>query len=65
MCCWCSLVKGRNVPERLPRSFAGWIVPTYKFTEADIVRLGGTDAAMYLRVQHFGEAKLQAVFDVQ
>ena len=30
-------------------------MPTCKFTEAELVRLAGTDAAMYLRVQNFGE----------
>ncbi|DBA75042.1 hypothetical protein WJX77_009599 [Trebouxia sp. C0004] len=49
-----SLVKSENAPKRLPRSFAGWIVPTYKFKESDLVRLGGTDAATYLRLQRFG-----------
>ena len=55
-------MKGKNAPQRLPRSFVGWIAPTYRFTEADIVRYGGTDAATYLRVQHFGRfAATQAV----
>ncbi|KAL3133713.1 hypothetical protein ABBQ32_008207 [Trebouxia sp. C0010 RCD-2024] len=49
-----SLVKSQNAPRKLPRSFAGWIMPTYSFTEAELVRFAGTDAAMYLRVQHFG-----------
>ncbi len=52
--CLCSLVKTQNAPKRLPRSFAGWIVPTYKFNENELVRLGGTDAATYLRLQRFG-----------
>lgn len=31
-------------------------MPTYSFTEAELVRFAGTDAAMYLRVQHFGKS---------
>ena len=54
-CCPCSLVKSQNAPKKLPRGFAGWIMPTCKFTEAELVRLAGTDAAMYLRVQSFGK----------
>ena len=54
-------MKGRNVPQRLPRSLVGWIAPTCKFTEAELVRLGGTDAAMYLRVQHFGKPQFASL----
>lgn len=31
-------------------------MPTYRFTEAELVGFAGTDAAMYLRVQHFGKS---------
>ena len=30
-------------------------MPTCKFTEAELVRFAGTDAATYLRVQSFGK----------
>ena len=52
----CSLVKSQNAPKKLPSGFAGWIMPTCKITEAELVRFAGTDAAVYLRVQRFGKS---------
>ena len=54
-CYLCSLVKSQNAPKKLPKGFAGWIMPTCKLTETELIRFAGTDAATYLRVQSFGK----------
>ena len=36
-------------------------MPTYRITEAELVGFAGTDAAMYLRVQHFGKSLVPIV----
>ena len=55
-------------PKRLPRSFWGWILPTLRASEEEVILVAGVDAAMYLRIMKFGrrclsghsEAALQA-----
>jgi len=37
-------------PAALPHSFAAWIRPAWGTSEAEIIRVGGYDAAMYIKV---------------
>ncbi len=41
-------------PKKLKLGFFSWVWPTLQYSEQDIVRLNGTDAALYIRVQRFG-----------
>eukprot|EP00891_Asterochloris_glomerata_P001750 jgi/Astpho2/1750/Aster-04171 len=44
----------RKRPQRLPFSFWRWITISYRYTQADIIQLAGSDAAMYLKILSFG-----------
>ena len=55
-------MKGKGPkPRRLPTSFRGWIAPVYSTSEDEVIRVSGVDAAMYLRLISFGEAKRYCV----
>ena len=42
--------KQAGKPPPLPKKFAGWIRPAWATSEAEIIRVGGYDAAMYNKV---------------
>jgi len=44
----------KHKPKRLPLSFWGWLVPVYKTTEEDMLKIAGFDAAIYMRIISFG-----------
>ena len=39
-------------------SFWGWILPVYRTTENEMIRIAGFDAATYMRIIAFGEYSL-------
>jgi hypothetical protein len=45
---------GPNTPQQLGPGLFNWMIPTIKYTEQDVVKYNGTDAAMYYRVQKLG-----------
>ncbi|KAK9804434.1 hypothetical protein WJX72_012500 [[Myrmecia] bisecta] len=45
---------GSLKPHRLPDRFYAWIWPVYRYTQDEVIALGGMDAAMYLRILAFG-----------
>ncbi|EIE18583.1 DUF221-domain-containing protein [Coccomyxa subellipsoidea C-169] len=44
----------KHKPKRLPLSFWGWLIPVYKTTEEDLLKIAGFDAAVYMRIISFG-----------
>ena len=44
----------KHKPKRLPMSFWGWILPVYRTTEDEMIRIAGFDAATYMRIIAFG-----------
>ncbi|CAL8466090.1 g5626 [Coccomyxa elongata] len=44
----------KHKPKRLPLSFWGWLLPVYKTTEEELLRIAGFDAATYMRIVSFG-----------
>ena len=53
---------GRPYP--LPRSFAGWLLPAWRTSEDELVRVAGYDAAMYIKVLTLGKLAQQSPFRV-
>lgn len=49
----------KHKPKRLPLSFWGWLIPVYKTTEEDLLKIAGFDAAVYMRIISFGERSLR------
>ncbi len=45
----------RQRPKALPNSVWGWIVPTFRYKQDEVVAMAGYDAAMYLRILAFGK----------
>ena len=43
-------------PRQCPESLLGWIVPTLRATEDEVILVAGVDAALYLKLITFGEA---------
>jgi hypothetical protein len=42
-------------PKRLPLSFWGWVLPVYRTSEEEMLKVAGFDAATYMRIIAFGE----------
>ena len=45
----------RRRPKALPNSVWGWMIPTFRYKQDEVVAIAGYDAAMYLRILAFGE----------
>ena len=45
----------RKRPKALPNSVWGWMIPTFRYKQDEVVAIAGYDAAMYLRILAFGE----------
>lgn len=64
LCVHCRFTRGlKHKPKRLPLSFWGWLIPVYKTTEEDLLKIAGFDAAVYMRIISFGEWLLDCSFD--
>ncbi len=48
----------RRRPKALPNSVWGWIIPSFRHKQDEVVAIAGYDAAMYLRILAFGELLL-------
>ena len=45
----------RKRPKALPNSVWGWMIPTFRYKQDEVVAIAGYDAAMYLRILAFGD----------